>query len=411
MGKKAAPPKEPDAPDAKEQAPRLRPGQRERINYERTVEDVDAEEKGEPQAEPDCALCNDEGCAACDGSALLEIDPEPVKPLSPLETLLKNLQGSTDAVIYVIRKADPVMLRGKFRETCEIEQTKGQIPYEDTFTDPDSVALAVQGIFGGGVYKLQIRQNGLPLKTWTMTIADVPERKPAQPEVMPPEPPAKAVTIESELDELERTANRLHRLKSLMGWEAPPAANALPPAPAENSDPTLAAFLTLTEKNPTLAERFVDRFLPSEDKKSFVSDLLAHPQEALQLFQAAAMTVQSMFMRPNGAQPNGQAPAPLDPLQQTLAVVVNDLKHNRRVGRAVVTIEELLSSRPDLAPMFSQLLAAEPAALLAELSRFAGENLAEYEHAAEFISDLQDELRPDEDEGEGEAEEKGEGEE
>jgi len=82
-------------------------------------------------------------------------------------------------------------------------------------------------------------------------------------------------------------------------------------------------------------------------------------------------------------------------------VAVHDLIKNKRVGRTADLIEEMAARFPAILPMIAQLCAATPEQALSLLSQFTGRNdLHSYNHWHDWIVDLIDELKP-EDDGDG----------
>jgi hypothetical protein len=179
-----------------------------------------------------------------------------------------------------------------------------------------------------------------------------------------------------------------------------------PPAP-QAADPS-ENFLNMLDKFSAIAERIAPiRESDREGSSGVLSGLASvirevgtHGSSLLPLLPALVQQVQGAA---NGATPmNGQQnghqqvrPASADPVRSTLAVVINELKRNRRVGRAADAIDDLFQKLPDTRTQLSPLLIAPSNDLLAQLSQFAGEDLSTYTHAAVWLENLQDELRTD----------------
>lgn len=105
------------------------------------------------------------------------------------------------------------------------------------------------------------------------------------------------------------------------------------------------------------------------------------------------------------AQPSGPQPAPTADAQAAalavLNVAVSDLKRNKRVGRTADAIDELVTAHPSLGGEVAGLLTMPPSQVLAQLSQVAGEDLAAYSHAHEWIETLAAEVLPEAEEDEG----------
>jgi hypothetical protein len=105
-----------------------------------------------------------------------------------------------------------------------------------------------------------------------------------------------------------------------------------------------------------------------------------------------------------GAQvtPNaGHTPEQL--MSDTLRIIVEDLKRNKRVGRAADAIDDLFAKFPDVKAQLEPFFNAPVADLLLQLSQACGEDLSTYSHAVSWIEELQQEIGGVE-EGEEEAE-------
>lgn len=178
------------------------------------------------------------------------------------------------------------------------------------------------------------------------------------------------------------------------------------PPPAEVKDSS-EQFIDMLDRFTTIAERIAP--IRESDREgsgglaSVIRELAPHVKSLLPMLPSLlpqAAQAQSTAQAAPNSQP--QAAAQVDPVAQTLALLINDLRRNKRVGRAADAIEELLAKSPQLAEQFRPLLEAPAPALLQQLSMAAGEDLTEYGHAVSFIEELQAELSPDEmiDEGE-----------
>jgi hypothetical protein len=165
--------------------------------------------------------------------------------------------------------------------------------------------------------------------------------------------------------------------------------------------------LTYILKNPSIKNKIqsaVAEFIdvePPDWKTELVRGLV---DQSAQIIPAVQTMIAQQISPPSDG--NAQAAAnghqqvqsaPVDPVQQTLSIIVNDLKRNRRVGRAADSVEDLYLKRPDSEAQIAPLLALPAAGLIAQLSQFAGNDLTTYSHAVAWIEDLQAELSPDED--------------
>jgi len=199
---------------------------------------------------------------------------------------------------------------------------------------------------------------------------------------------------------IERSLEIEEKMRARSLRDNPPASQPIDPS---------ETFLNMLDKYSQIAERLAPiRESDSAGSSgvlngltSLVRELGTHGSSLLPLLPALVQQVQGSTANGNAhAAANGQqqvSPAPADPVQQTLSIIVNDLKRNRRVGRAADAIEDLYLKRPDSEARIEPLLALPAADLLAQLSQFAGEDLTTYSHAVGWLEDLQAELSPDED--------------
>jgi hypothetical protein len=97
-----------------------------------------------------------------------------------------------------------------------------------------------------------------------------------------------------------------------------------------------------------------------------------------------------------------QTVAPVDPVQLTLSIIVDDLRKNKRVGRAADAVDDLFTKQPELREQLAPFFVAPAVEIVTQLSALAGEDLSAYSHAVGWIEDLQFELNGD-DEGDGNA--------
>lgn len=133
----------------------------------------------------------DEQAAAADDTAeAVEVDAaqqdeellEELEPQSPVDNLLRSIEGASDHSLYIIRKPDPVGLTISFSNPCNVQVTLGEIPYDESYQSKETVDLAVQSMFGGGKYLIQLRRAGQYRNAWTTVIPDPPMRREREPE-------------------------------------------------------------------------------------------------------------------------------------------------------------------------------------------------------------------------------------
>ena len=262
-----------------------------------------------------------------------EIDDE--HEPTPLERLLSNLRGANDAIVYVIRRADPVAMRGRFRDPCDYQETKGQLNFEESFVDAETIDLAVQRVFGGGHYMLQIRQQGRVLKSWMTAVSDPPlhqTQATPQPFTVTPAP---AVAQVDEIDGFIKTATKLQKLKEFFAPPAAPVVAALP-APA----PSLADQIILEElrsgRDPDLRARAIDYVLgnPNSDEdvslgaaaKAIFADAIKNPEQAEKIINSFGETIKKLLGQKNAQQqPQTATPDPRMPQRLNLLEVIGGL--------------------------------------------------------------------------------------
>lgn len=160
------------------------------------------------------------------------------------------------------------------------------------------------------------------------------------------------------------------------------------------------------------AGRFVEKVGNSAPKLAplapLVTSMLPGRMQALLAGQGVAVDGSQVgpapAAQPQGQQPPAAQPQPAQPqtaadyFQLIIAVGVNDLTKNKRVGRLADLIEEARARCPDLVQPIDELIAASPAEVLALLEAQSGHNVASYGHALEWVGDLQSELSDDDDE-------------
>jgi hypothetical protein len=374
------------------------------VRTERFVEPAPAPAPPEPQPEPEppepfvCALCEDVGCEVCAPELDLypeeELEPEPKK--SEVDIILEEAAESEShkLIVYLLpnykidRRSDKA----------------AELSYCTTIRPVTTDYLAtVATHYGGGDYLFELYETGRGIvKRWHKSITKaVVEPAPALAPAVSAAVEQKSTSLKSELKRFRELAEDWHEIQALLNPNSSQTAAATPaaaPAPSLSTDERL---LLLAEKRPELADKVIEKLLGPSESGSLIAEALKNPHETRSLIKDILGEVRFLFHPP---QPNGSgngnaggqaAPAePVDDLERALLVVVEDLKKNKRVGRAADVIDELLSKRPDLVVMFDRLINLEPAGLLAELSKYSGENLHEYGHAISFVENLRDALRP-----------------
>jgi hypothetical protein len=262
--------------------------------------------------------------------------------------------------------------------------------------------------FGGGHYLFELYEPGKGIvKRWHEGIKKAIVEPPPSAVAVPVAEVQKSGTPKSEIKRLREVAEDLREIKEIMGWDAPPPVAVAAPVAAPSAVSSLDELLLKAAMDkPELSDKILNRLLgPSDDGGGgFVAEIFKHPTEARALLNDFLREVRSIFA-PAGAHTNGNgapasqpgAAAPneaLNPLEKTLRIVINDLKKNRRPGRAADAIDDLLSQDPSLKDSLNGIFDSEPAALITQLSEYAKENLHEYGHAPVFITNLKAELRP-----------------
>jgi hypothetical protein len=189
----------------------------------------------------------------------------------------------------------------------------------------------------------------------------------------------------------------------------------------------MGAVAKLAENDPELAAKVVERVFPSKDEgwgSIIAGAAKEHPQIAQQVIVGGLATVSSLIgsiFKRAPATDTGQAaaastttqtapdatvapdasPQGEHPAQTALRIVVEDLRRNRRPGRAADAIEDAIRAAPELGTTLRGMLARPENEIVRELSNFAQEDLSLYAHAEGFITDLKEELTPDDEEDEG----------
>lgn len=255
------------------------------------------EEYFEPQQPPPV----DETDEVPEADEDFEDDEEEEIELSPVDRFLQNNADVTDAVVYVIRKPDPPTSRIKFRNPCNQKMTVGEIPFDESFRDKETVDLAVQSTFEGGHYLLQVRQRGVVRLSWSSVIADPPAaREPVAagttqtPNFVQQGAPKERVI--DPLDKLLADAAKFAKLREVLG-----VAEAQPAQASAAQDPELSAMKFLMD-NTEFKENFVKRVLVGADNSDeepmpwFGRVLMAaagNPQLAPLIAQAGSAILQS----------------------------------------------------------------------------------------------------------------------
>jgi hypothetical protein len=177
-----------------------------------------------------------------------------------------------------------------------------------------------------------------------------------------------------------------------------------PPAVDDDEETSVAKILV---KNPAIAERVMSKLVgassdaaPEAWYASVAKELSRNPQ----LLNQGLGALQSMFKQPAATPTNGngngkpasQPQQQVDPITVTLVVIAEDLKKNKRVGRAADAIDELFLKMPEVRSQVEPFLLAPPNTLLAQLSQLVSEDLSTYSHGVAWIEDLQFEMRGDE---------------
>jgi len=204
----------------------------------------------------------------------------------------------------------------------------------------------------------------------------------------------------------------VREVRKLQRELAPPAPPAAPSDPAESFLSQFEKFTEISERINPIRERdasergWLDKILGTVEGIAKATPRIA--EIASPFITAAMMGAARPQQQPTAAAQTGAAgdtsqAAPAasgNPAQDALMIIVEDLKRNKRVGRAAYVIDELVTKQPEYAPMLKGFLQRPERDILIELSQLAGEDLTDYTHAESWIEDLRLELS-DEDEGDG----------
>ena len=349
-------------------------------------------------------------------------DIEEARPeLSPLDRFLRNMAGTSDAVVYVIRKPDPATLAVRFRNPCNIRGAAGEIPFDENFTDRESIEMAVQSAFKGGSYMLQIRRGGEILKSWSTIILDPPNVQEttaaAAPPVPSPETPNPAPnSLRVHLAQIKENTKDLLELRELMNWNAPATTSQDKQlGPAE--DPQITLLRSLQQDDP-LRARIIERMFPveSEGGAGIVAEVMKNPDEALQLVTGVLQTVKDLFI-PDRTPANGQrrqAPAqapqppqdaPADPepphvatFEQREEFINNVLAYveaNTPLDLGAAWFQAAARDIPDVVSAWmTKFKSMPPAVLRANISREndIAEEVMKKKHALPWLENLQNSL-------------------
>lgn len=339
----------------------------------------------------------------------LEIAPPP----DPVQVLLSEVSDQNDTVIRVVRLPDPPNYRGKFRQAATEEMHVGTVSAAGHTRE--SLLDEIQHSYGGGRYRLEMRQRGVFLKKWAEVIADpVLNSSSGNTTAGASLPPPGG-----DLDSFLQQAQKFAEIGRAFGWtkQAPlPATLALPPEPPQSLTDQLQEFASVQGalKSLTGAEKAI------EPRTGWLADL-GFLVQSLGLKEILGPALQSAaaqsMLRARAAQPAGapalppspqlppqgdQPPQPAGPRseQEALALIlhvaVEDLTRNKRTGRAADVIEEMSVRHPPLVEFVNHFIALPPAEALQLLEQFSGRSdLAGLGHAPDWIAKLQEELGGD----------------
>jgi hypothetical protein len=222
----------------------------------------------------------------------------------------------------------------------------------------------------------------------------------------PPATPYDVLKLQDEVIAREDRRRTMIREEVRAAMPEQPARVSERPPKANPSDPILALLASVAKDDPELRARIVDNYLGDGEKSGGVGALaraaFEHPIEAEQIIGAVMSGIQGvvgLFKPATNGNGNGPAPAQTsapvqqaNPVNTVLAIVVEDLKRNRRVGRSADAIEELFTKIPAYRAQLTPILKQSDEVILQMLSRAAGEDLSAYSHGAKFVSLLRDEL-------------------
>jgi hypothetical protein len=170
-------------------------------------------------------------------------------------------------------------------------------------------------------------------------------------------------------------------------------------------DNPYALFAPLAATNPTLAEKLLERAFPEEEKSTWMADVLKHPQETLQLLQAGlGLFIPGQNGSPSignstspgsesvNGQPQGAIATESEAMRLVVFTLIDDVQHNRRVGRVADLIEESCRRFPSLLPHVTQILTADNAGVFQMIQASTSVDLSAFAHAGDFFDDLREEL-------------------
>jgi hypothetical protein len=178
------------------------------------------------------------------------------------------------------------------------------------------------------------------------------------------------------------------------------------PAPPEVKDSS-EQFIDMLDRFTTIAERIAPiRETDKENSGGLLGGLASLIREAAPHAKSFLPMLPSLLPQPQAQVPaaNGSVPLPpipnrpppasetAEPLQLALSIIVDDLRKNKRVGRAADAVDELFLRQPELREQFAPFFDAPAVEIVTQLSALAGEDLSAYSHAVGWIEDLQFEL-------------------
>ncbi len=143
---------------------------------------------------------------------------EEIETELPGERLLRSLdlEGlSNDAQLTVLVKRTPDPIGMSFRVPCNVECTAGQIPYDENDPSVEALDLSIQRLYGGGRYKVVIRQDGKIVGSVVRTILDHPETKRDDNPIRVAQPSVPLATVESPLEDLKASVRLVQEHQSV----------------------------------------------------------------------------------------------------------------------------------------------------------------------------------------------------
>ena len=106
--------------------------------------------------------------------------PAPVVDREEKErALIASLPRDGNSQVFVRRLPDPLLPGLSFACPCAVESVLPAFALTTHHTDKESIECAVQQLYNGGYYRLQLRVKGAVKLQWTTTILDAQQPAPS----------------------------------------------------------------------------------------------------------------------------------------------------------------------------------------------------------------------------------------